>query len=166
MKKTLLGISLMALSLAAAVPMAAYAVPHDAPPRDGKAVRPPLPPLSEEQIAQARSLAKEYREAVSPLREQLREKKMELKALSPNPNTKPEELRQIIRDIIALEKQIDVQKEAFREKMDQAGIPCPVGKGHERPGPRPHPGFCGPDGPRHDCWGRPHGHCPAHGGCW
>ena len=89
MKKTLLGISLMALSLAAAVPMAAYAVPHDAPPRDGKAVRPPLPPLSEEQIAQARSLAKEYREAVSPLREQLREKKMELKALSPNPRKKP-----------------------------------------------------------------------------
>lgn len=164
MKKTLLGFSVAAVALLAIAPINAYAVPQDAPPPplQGKdAVRPPFPPLSEEQMAQVQGFEKEYLEAVSPLREQLKEKKMELKALSPNPNTKPEELRQIIKDIIALEKQIDVQKDAFRDNMIKAGIPCPGPKDF----PGPHHGLRGPKGPRHGCWGPYYGPA-AHRGYW
>ncbi len=167
MKKTLFGFSVIAAALLSTAPLVVYAVPRDAPPlpppHHERAVRPPFPPFSEEQMAQIQSFEKEYLDASSPLKEQLKEKRLELKALSPNPNTKPEELRQLVRDIIALEKQLDVLKDTFRDNMVNAGIPCPGPKGF--PGPHHSLRRSKAKGPGSACWDPYHGHDPV-APCW
>ena len=173
MKTKMIAFPLMALALVASVPMIAQAYPHDPRPRDGGPARPPVPPMTAEQRAQMQTFWQEHHDAVFPLMEQLREKRMELRALSPNPNTKPEELRTIIKDIVSLEDKIDEQRNIMWDKMNKAGLPCPMGRDFDRPGPRR--GDRGPAGPRHNgwgpdgsCWGPHHGYGPMSGSprCW
>ena len=52
------------------------------------------------------------------------EKKMELRALSPNPNVKPEELKAITSEIAALRAKIRAVNDEFYANMDKAGLPC------------------------------------------
>ena len=156
-KKTL-SISLLSAAVLASIPMVAMAY-HDGPGRphgyynyqnDDYRGR---PALSEEQRAQMDKLCEEHRNAVRPLYDQLTQKGLELRALSPNPNVKPEELKAIIADISKLHEQLRTINEDFYSKMADAGLPC---FGAYRHGGYHHGGngWCGM--PRHGqnygCW--------------
>lgn len=107
--------------------------------------RHPAPCLTAEQTAQLKTFRAEHHDAVAPLRESLMQKKMELHALAPNPNVKPEELKALVAEIGELRKKIHVLNGEYRAKLEKAGLPCP--RFHHEDGPR---------GPRHGF----HGACP------
>lgn len=110
---------------------------------------------------------KAHHEAVAPLYEQLMQKRMELDALSPNPNTKPEELKALVAEIVSLRKQLHVLQNEFRADLAKSGLKCgkpfrgdcaprsPHGEGWHK-GPRPHH----PEAGWHDAPFFPGG-CPA-----
>lgn len=130
------------------------------PARVARCERPahPVPCLSAEQRAQMKALRAEHHDAVAPLRESLMRKKMELHALAPNPNVKPEELKALVAEICELRKKIHVLNGEHRAKLEKAGLPSP--RFHDGDGPRgPRHGFHkenSPCGPRHGF----HGSCP------
>ena len=117
--------------------------------------------LTAEQKAQMEKMVSEHRAAIAPLREKIAQKRMELDALSPNPNTKPEELKAIVAEIVSLRKQIRTLQQDFRGKMAEAGLPCgkPFRGDCAPRGHRPDHAFgegCGPRG-FHGGHGNPHG---------
>ena len=129
MTKKTLSLSLLSLAVLAAVPMVAMAQPHyyDGGRHHGYHRMAPcqaMPELSKEQIAQMDKYHEEHRAAVAPLFDQLMEKKMELRALSPTPNVKPEELKAITSEIAALRAKIRAVNDEFYANMDKAGLPC------------------------------------------
>lgn len=83
-----------------------------------------MPELSSEQAAQMDKLCEEHRNAVQPLYDQLSEKGLELRALSPNPNVKPEEIKALTAEIAKLHAQIRSANNDFYAKMTKAGLPC------------------------------------------
>ena len=132
-----------------------------------------------ERKAQREKLVKEHHAAVMPLHKQLVQKQMELDALSPNPNVKPEELKALVAEILSLREQIRTMKDDFRKEMGKLG-----GKRSKRfhgpehgfrgeCGPRPFHGEhgwhndCAPRCPRGEGWhDGPRRHPgPRHGGC-
>lgn len=76
-----------------------------------------------ERKAQRDKLVKEHHEAAAPLYEKLIQKKMELEALSPNPNVKPEELKALVSEILSLRKELRSLKGEFRKEMAKLGKP-------------------------------------------
>lgn len=152
-------LSLLAAALLASAP--AYALAQgpdqadcpDCPARMARCERPMhrAPHLSAEQAAQMEKFRSEHRAALAPLRDSLMQKKMELHALAPNPNVKPEELKALVSDIVSLRKQMRALGEEYRAKMEKAGLPCP----------RFRQDCDGPRGPRHDF----HGFHDFHHGC-
>lgn len=114
MTKKTLSTALLSLAVFVAVPLSAMAWPQACP----------VPQLSQEQVAQMDKLYDEHRAAAAPLYEQLAQKKMELRALSPNPNVKPEELKAIAAEISAIHEKIRVLNEGFYDSLNKAGLPC------------------------------------------
>jgi len=122
-------LTLLAAAIVSAAPAAAIAggnahpercpQPHHMSPCE----RPAMPCLNTEQIAQMKQLRKEHHEALTPLREQISQKRMELHAIAPNPNVKPDELKAIVNDIMSLRKQMRTVNESFRTKIEKAGLP-------------------------------------------
>lgn len=94
--------------------------------------------LSEEQLAQLGKLRSSHFEKMQPLWNQLHSKRMELNALKYNPNTKPETLTGLVKDITAIENQIDAERKSFRTQLEKDfGIEYFGGYGrHHRMGKR------------------------------
>lgn len=117
----------------------------------------PMPRLSAEQKETLAKLREEHRTEMGQLREKLMRKKMELKALSPNPNVKPDELKALVAEIIDLKKQIRGKNGEHLKKLRDAGLPAPFFKSGDRPeGPRDRHGFHGRMKRNDNCY--PHGH--------
>ena len=147
-KKTL-SISLLSAAVLSSIPMVAMAYPDGYGRHHGYQranCYQAMPELTQEQRAQMDKLYEEHRNAVRPLYDQLNQKGLELRTLSPNPNVKPEELKAIIADISKLHEQLRTINEDFYSKMASAGLPCP---GAYRHGGYHHrgDGWCGM--PRH-----------------
>ena len=127
-KKIALVVASAAILLAAP---AAFAFPQDAPrpphhmmAAPGKAV----PPISAEKRAEISKMREDYRNAITPLREKIMQKNMELRSLAPNPNVKPEELKALVAEIIALRKDVQKLNDEFKAKMPQRpGMPAKAG---------------------------------------
>ncbi len=162
MKNRIFALVLLALAVVAYAPTYSYAnsPSGETAPHDGKHAKMAVPPMSKEQRDQMHAIMKEHHDAMLPLMEQLREKRMELEALSPNPNTQPDELRAIIREIISLENKIREQKKSLRKDLQKAGIPAPKGGFHDHPARSdflsPRCKFIGPNqdhAPFHECPG-------------
>ena len=157
-KKTL-SISLLSAAVLASIPMVAMAY-HDGYGRHNGYQRADcyraMPELSKEQRAQMDKLCEEHRNAVRPLYDQLSQKGLELRALSPNPTVKPEEIKAIIADISKLHEQLRTVNEDFYSKMAAAGLPC---RGAYRHGGYHHGGYhnggdgwCGMGRHGQNCW--------------
>jgi len=130
-----------------------------------------------ERKAQREKLIKEHHAAVAPLHKKLVQKQMELEALSPNPNAKPEELKALVAEILSLREEIRTMKGEFRKEMAKIG--GPRGKRFHGPehglrgercprsfhGERGWHGDCAPRCPRAEGWHDAHRPGPRHGGC-
>ena len=120
-----IALSLVAAALLAAVPAAAFAdscakpVHSACPALKASCERPghPAPQLSAEQAAELQKLRAEHHAALASLRDSIGQKKMELHALAPNPNVKPEELKALAAEISDLRKQIRTLGEEYRELL-------------------------------------------------
>lgn len=66
-----------------------------------------------------RSIMMEHQDKVAPLRDQLKVKRMELKALSRNPNTQPEHISKVSAEIGDLMSKIRAEKTAIRVRLDK-----------------------------------------------
>ena len=158
MTKKSLSLSLLSLAVLASLPMVAMARPHydDGGRHYGYHRMAPCPvtELSEQQIAEMDKFREQHRAAVAPLYDQLMEKRMELRALSPNPNVKPEELKALTAEIAALHAKIRAANEECYTNMAKAGLPC-GGYGCAWHGGRDGYGYGARDGyghGRHGCW--------------
>ena len=127
LKKTLL-LSLFSAAVFVSLPLAATAHPDGYGRHHGNyygySCYQAMPELSKEQAAQMDKLCEEHRNAVQPLYDQLSQKGLELRALSPNPNVKPEELKALTAEIAKLHEQIRTVNNDFYAKMTKAGLPC------------------------------------------
>lgn len=127
LKKTLC-LSLLSAAVLVSVPLAAMAHPDGYGRHHGGYygyyADQTMPELSKEQMAEMDKLCEEHRNAVRPLYDQLSEKGLELRALSPNPNVKPEELKALTAEIAKLHEQIRTINNDFQAKMTKAGLPC------------------------------------------
>ena len=156
MKNKNIALSLLAAALIAAAPAASNAADNAKPERPrcpalkAQCERPahPASKMTAEQVAELEKLRAEHHAALAPLRESIAQKKMELHAIAPNPNVKPEELKALVADICDLSKQMRVLGEEYRAKLEKAGLPCPRFRQE-----------CG--GPRHGF----HGNHGFHGSC-
>ncbi len=89
-----------------------------------------IPP--DKQAAFATLLAAHHAE-MAPLHDTLWAKQVELRALSANPNTKPETIQAMIKELTDLRAQARVKTDAFRAKVQQElGVTLPYGMGHGR----------------------------------
>lgn len=133
-RKTLVT-SLAAIIFATSIPAAAMAAPdfygryHRNCPMTAPGQA--MPQLTEEQMTQLNKLRDEHHAALTPLRDSLAEKRMTLNALSRNPNTSPDDLRQLTADITKLRTQIRTVNDDFAAKMEKAGLPCPGFRHHD-----------------------------------
>jgi zinc resistance-associated protein len=69
-----------------------------------------------------------FRTKMTPLREAMWQKRLELKALSPNPNTQPDEIRALVKEMGALHSQIRTEHEDLKNRLEKE-IGLKVGKG-------------------------------------
>lgn len=142
----------MAIGLASAMPMLASASPFHG--RHQAAIEALTP---EKQTAFSAIMTESFQK-MQPIREQLRTKEMTLRALSPNPNTKPEQLTALVDEIAALRKQMSTEFEACAARVQkEVGIDMSRGFG---PGMRMGMGM--PDGNGHHWEG--HGSFGGHRG--
>ncbi len=134
MTRKTLATSLAAIIFATSIPAAAMAHPDfHGRYRDCQTTAPcpAMPNLTDAQKAQLENFRKEHYAAVAPLRDSLMEKRMTLNALSRNPNTSPDELRQLTADITKLRTQIRTVNDDFAAKLTKAGLPCPQFRHHD-----------------------------------
>lgn len=124
MIKNTLALTLLSAVVLTSLPVIATAHPGYGRHHDGRGAYVQAPALSQDQIAQMDKFCEEHRAALQPLRDQLIQKRMELLALSPNPNVKPEELKALTAEITKLHEQIRAVNDDFFVKMDKAGLPC------------------------------------------
>lgn len=88
-------------------------------------------PLSPEEQQAAEKLIREHAAAVEPLRTQLDAKRLELDALSRNPNAKPEAISKLAEEVAGLSAQLRKAGADFRARLSsEAGIrPAPRNMG-------------------------------------
>lgn len=75
--------------------------------------------LTPEKRAAVDKLVQEYTAAMAPLREQLQAKRLELDALSRNPNSQPESISKLAGEVAKLSSQLRNSGVEFRGKMAQ-----------------------------------------------
>ena len=79
--------------------------------------------LSPEKRAVADKLIQEHLAAMKPLREQLQAKRLELDALSRNPNVQPEQISRLAGEVASLSAQMRDAGDSFRTKMaEETGL--------------------------------------------
>ncbi len=78
--------------------------------------------LTAEQQTQMDALAQEHFSTVQPIRNQLDEKMLELRMLSSNPNTTPETISALTKEVSNLRTQLDKENTAFRTKLESQGF--------------------------------------------
>jgi len=108
--------------------------------------------ITPEQMAQYKEFRNERKAALAPLRHQLTQKRMELRALSPNPNVKPEELKALVAEIMELRGKIAAVNKDFRDKMKKAGLPSWLGSKKGAPFHKFHRGSERAHGQYHGCY--------------
>ena len=84
--------------------------------------------LSPEKKAAYTKIMAAFRAKVDPLRESMWQKKMELKALSPNPNTQPAEIKGLVKEIGDLHLQMRTERQALNERLEKE-IGLKLGRG-------------------------------------
>ena len=139
MKKTTL------ISLTTALIILFAAVSFAGPARDGKRqggqdrMVQVVNQLSPEKRALFESIIDEHRKDVRPLRNTMWQKRTELKALSANPNTKPETLTAIVAEMADARVKLQEKGDALRARIKkEVGIDFPPSRfGQGRPGGKP-----------------------------
>jgi zinc resistance-associated protein len=66
-----------------------------------------------------RTIMQEFRDKMVPLRETMWQKRMELEALSPNPNTQPDEIKGLVKEIGALHTRMRGEREGLRDRLEK-----------------------------------------------
>ncbi|WP_462323440.1 Spy/CpxP family protein refolding chaperone [Desulfoplanes sp.] len=92
--------------------------------------------LTPEKQEAYRTIMNEFRGTMAPIREAMWEKRMELGALSPNPNTQPAEIKALVKEIGALHTQMRTEHETLRNRLEKE-IGLKLGRGgfhHPRQG--------------------------------
>ncbi len=84
--------------------------------------------LTPEKQEAYRKIMDSYRAKVEPLRESMWEKRMELRALAPNPNTQPAEIKALVKEIGALHVQMKTERDNLRNGLEKA-IGLKLGRG-------------------------------------
>lgn len=92
--------------------------------------------LPQEKQDLLKSILDEHRKDAEPLRNAMWEKRTLLKALSSNPNTKPEALTALVGEISELRTQMHAKRDALQDRVSkEVGIDLPMGMGkHDRQG--------------------------------
>jgi len=121
MKHKLIPFFLLSAIVMSGIPALSQAAPDEKAPAANTSI--PTSQAMEEYHALRKKLFEEYHAEVAPLRLQLKQKRMELRALSPNPNTKPEDLKSLVADILALEKKIQDARSEFRKSIAKQDLP-------------------------------------------
>ena len=106
---------------------------------------PAIQQLPQEKQDLLKSILDEHRKETAPLRNAMWEKRTLLKALSSNPNTTPETITGLVREMSDLRGQMQTKREALEARVSKkVGIELPMGMGkHDRHGKggRGHGGF-------------------------
>ncbi len=87
--------------------------------------------LSPEKQSAYQAMMKEHFDRISPLRDKLDAKRIELNALSSNPNAKPETLSKLAGEVAELQAQLRTERRALGDRMEKdLGIRHGYGMGH------------------------------------
>jgi zinc resistance-associated protein len=97
---------------------------------------PAIQQLPQEKQDQLKSILDEHRKDTTPTRNAMWEKRTLLKALSGNPNTKPETITALVGELSDLRAQMQTKREALQARVSkEIGIDLPMGFGkHDRRG--------------------------------
>ena len=115
------------VSMAAVVPVLAEAAPFHGNHRAA------VQTLTPEKQAAYNNIMEESYKKMLPLHDQIQAKEMTLRALSPNPNTKPEQITALVDEIMKLRQQVRVERDAHVERIQkEVGIDMPRGFGMGR----------------------------------
>ncbi|KAF5061329.1 Heavy-metal resistance [anaerobic digester metagenome] len=111
---------------------------------------PAVAQLTQEKQDLLKAILDEHRKETQPLRDTMWEKRTLLKALSGNPNTKPEAITALVREMSDLRGQLHAKRDALESRVQkEVGIDLPMGPGqrggHRGMGGRGQGGF-GPQG--------------------
>lgn len=91
---------------------------------------PAVAQLTQEKRDLLTSIMDEHRKEMQPLRDAMWEKRTLLKALSANPNTKPETVTALVREMSDLRGQMQTKREAVEARVRKdVGIDLPMGPG-------------------------------------
>lgn len=103
---------------------------------------PAVAQLTQEKQDLLKAILDEHRKETQPLRDTMWEKRTLLKALSGNPNTKPEAITALVREISDLRGQLHAKRDALESRVQKdVGIDLPMGPGHRGMGGRGQGGF-------------------------
>jgi zinc resistance-associated protein len=97
---------------------------------------PAVEQLPQEKQGLLKSILSEHRKDTEPLRSAMWEKRTLLKALSSNPNTKPETITSLVGEMSDLRTQMHAKRDALQDRVSkEVGIDLPMGFGkHDRHG--------------------------------
>lgn len=97
---------------------------------------PAIQQLPQEKQDQLKGILDEHRKEMTPMRNAMWEKRTLLKALSVNPNTKPETITALVDELSDLRAQAQTRREALQSRVSkEIGIDLPMGSGmHDRRG--------------------------------
>ncbi|MBE1424766.1 zinc resistance-associated protein [Desulfomicrobium macestii] len=102
----------------------------------GRNMNPAIQQLPQEKQDQLKSILDEHRKDMAPMHNAMWEKHTLLKALSGNPNTKPETITALVGELSDLRVQMQTKREALQARVSkEIGIDLPMGFGmHDRRG--------------------------------
>ena len=103
---------------------------------------PAVAQLTQEKQDLLKAILDEHRKETQTLRDTMWEKRTLLKALSGNPNTKPESITALVREMSDLRGQLHAKRDALESRVQkEVGIDLPMGRGHRGMGGRGQGGF-------------------------
>ena len=89
---------------------------------------PAVEQLTQEKQDLLKSILAEHRKEAAPLHNSMWEKRTLLEALSANSNTKPEEIKALVREISELRAQMQTKRDALQARVSkEVGIDLPMG---------------------------------------
>lgn len=89
---------------------------------------PAVEQLTQEKQDLLKSILAEHRKEAAPLHNSMWEKRTLLEALSANSNTKPEEIKTLVREISELRAQMQTKRDALQARVSkEVGIDLPMG---------------------------------------
>ena len=92
---------------------------------------PAVAQLPQEKQDLLQAILDDHRKETQPLRDTMWEKRTLLRALSVNPNTKPEAITSLVSELGDLRSQLHAKREALEARVQkEVGIDLPMGPGH------------------------------------